>query len=198
MESVSSNIFDYVQDVNVRAPRFLIKMLVPNLSAAVKQNGQASVINLSCIKGTKASAGMMSYCMSKAALESMTKSFALDLGHLGIRVNSLSASYINTKFGNISDNATRNKVIANESFINPMKRVANVQEVIRSIVYLASPHSMKMTGQTLVVDGGLSITSRGTREWNGQGEDVRKGLEVNETYGLSYILNAQMNKMKKQ
>lgn len=146
LDNMNSHIFDYVQNVNVRAPRFLIKLLVPNLSSAVKQNGHASVINLSCIKGTKASAGMMSYCMSKAALESMTKSFALDLGHLGIRVNSLSASYINTKFANILDNSLRSKIKAHEAFINPMKRVANVEEVIRSIVYLASPHSDKLTG----------------------------------------------------
>ena len=76
----------------------LIKSLTPNLQAGRGINEDASVINMSCLKGTFAAPGMMSYCMSKAAVESMTKSFALNLGHKGVRVNSVSASFLNSKF----------------------------------------------------------------------------------------------------
>lgn len=70
-------------------------MLTPNLQTAKLQNGDACVINMSSMKGTFAAPGLLSYCMSKAAVEAMTKSFALDLAHLGIRVNSVSASILN-------------------------------------------------------------------------------------------------------
>jgi NAD(P)-dependent dehydrogenase (short-subunit alcohol dehydrogenase family) len=127
MDTVKSADFDYIQNVNVKASHFLIKQLAENLEMATYLSDRdACVINLSCLKGSVASPGMLSYCMSKAAVESMTKSYALDLADRGIRVNGVSASFMDTKlmFNQNDSEELRRKVTRQEAFINPMKRLA--------------------------------------------------------------------------
>ena len=58
--------------------------------------GQGCVVNMSCIKGSKAQPGLIGYCMAKAGLESVTKSAALELARFGVRVNAVSSSFLNT------------------------------------------------------------------------------------------------------
>jgi NAD(P)-dependent dehydrogenase (short-subunit alcohol dehydrogenase family) len=58
--------------------------------------GEGCCVNISCIKGSKPQPGLISYCMSKAGLEMMSKSAALELARFGVRVNCVSASYVNT------------------------------------------------------------------------------------------------------
>jgi len=57
---------------------------------------QGCIVNMSCLKGSKPQPGLISYCMSKAGLEMMTKSSALELGRFGVRVNCVSPSFLNT------------------------------------------------------------------------------------------------------
>ena len=57
---------------------------------------QGCVINMSCLKGSKAQPGLISYCMSKAGIEMMTKSCAVELARFGVRVNAVSSSFLNT------------------------------------------------------------------------------------------------------
>lgn len=82
---------DYLMDVNMRAPYVLINFFQDMLIAA-----QGCVINVSCIKGSKPQPGLISYCMSKAGLEMLTKSAAIELARFGVRVNCVSSSFLNT------------------------------------------------------------------------------------------------------
>jgi len=82
---------DYLMDVNMRAPfvltNFFQDMLIP---------AQGCVVNMSCLKGSKPQPGLISYCMSKAGLEMLTKSTAIELARFGVRVNCVSSSHLNT------------------------------------------------------------------------------------------------------
>lgn len=82
---------DYLMDVNLRSSFVLLNFFQDMLIA-----GRGIVINMSCIKATRPQPGLISYCMSKAGLEMLTKSAALELARFGVRVNCVSASYLNT------------------------------------------------------------------------------------------------------
>ena len=70
-------------------------------------------------------------------------------------------------FGPNDSDELRKKVTQQEAFINPMKRLAQLEEVCKTIIHLSHVHAYKVTGQILQVDGGLHLTSRGLREWRG-------------------------------
>lgn len=111
--------------------------------------------------------------MSKAGLEMLTKSTALELARFGVRVNCVSSSYLNTNLYR-SANLTEleNKSILNKEIdTNPMQRAATVEEVCHAIIHLTSQHSKKITGQIIRVDGGKHLTVRGQATWHGMNDD---------------------------
>jgi len=86
--------------------------------------------------------------MSKAGLEMMTKSAALELARFGVRVNCVSSSYLNTNFyrqAGLTD-LENESVMQKEKDTNPMGRTGTVEEVSRTIIHLTSQHSKKITG----------------------------------------------------
>jgi len=91
LENTYPQDYDYLMDVNMRAPFIFITFFQDMLI-----NAQGCVINVSCIKGSKPQPGIISYCMSKAGLEMLTKSAAIELAHQGVRVNCVSCSFLNT------------------------------------------------------------------------------------------------------
>ena len=98
------------------------------------------MINVSCTKGSKPQPGQISYCMSKAGLEMLTKSCALELARFGVRVNCVSASFINTNLyrqaglSEMDNNSIKNKEIDT----NPTGKVCTVEEVSQVIIHLTS------------------------------------------------------------
>ena len=92
--------FDYTMNTNLRSVFILIKELRPYFSQG------ASIINMSCMYGTKPMCGFISYSMSKAGLETLTKYAAAEMAYLNIRINAISACPINTnslRYINISE-----------------------------------------------------------------------------------------------
>lgn len=101
---------------------------------------QGVVINVSCVKGSKPQPGLISYCMSKAGLEMLTKSASIELARFGVRVNCVSSSFINTNLYrqaglSESENAS---IFEKETDTNPMGRPAYVEEVCNAIIHLTS------------------------------------------------------------
>jgi len=95
----------------------------PMLVQAVKELGDASVVNVSCLKGSNPQPGMISYCMSKAGLEMLTKSAAIELALKGVRVNAVSPSFIPTSFWRNQANLDSSEIrslIDKERDTNPM------------------------------------------------------------------------------
>lgn len=128
--------------------------------------------------------------MSKAGLEMLTKSTALELARFGVRVNCVSSSYVNTNLhraANLTDLQCES-IMNKENDTNPMRRAASVEEVCHAIIHLTSQHSRKITGQIIRVDGGKHLTVRGQNTWYGMSDDQNKGFEVGESSSvLDYI-----------
>mmetsp|Transcript_15567 Transcript_15567/g.10937 ORF Transcript_15567/g.10937 Transcript_15567/m.10937 type:complete len:144 (+) Transcript_15567:395-826(+) len=83
--------FDYLCDLNVRAPFLITQFFTEMLQAT-----QGCIVNVCCNKGSRPEPGMISYCMTKAGLEMLTKSSAVELAPLGIRVNAVSPATTHT------------------------------------------------------------------------------------------------------
>ena len=118
--------------------------------------GGGNIVNIASLAGLKASGNNIAYSASKFAVVGMTKSAALEYGSKNIRINAVCPSYTHS--------ALFNKVIDNKpgldekikSFI-PMNRFGEPEEIAEAILWLASDNTKYITGQTLTLDGGLSL-----------------------------------------
>jgi len=94
------------------------------------------------------------YCMTKHAIEGLTKAMAVELAPQGVRVNAVAPTYVETPMTRpyFEDQAFRDKVLA----AIPLGRVGRVDEVAHAVLFLASPASSLITGISLLVDGGYT------------------------------------------
>ena len=155
--------FDYTVDVNLRSI-FLILRLFERYF-----NQGASIINISCLYGSRPMCGVISYAMSKAGLETLTRYAAADYASLGIRINAITACPVDTNsFGyiKVSDEEVKDFKKKMENNI-PLGRIARPDDIVKAIVFLASKRSEKITGQVIKVDGGRSLTSSGYVHYKG-------------------------------
>ncbi|CEG22649.1 Gluconate 5-dehydrogenase [Planococcus massiliensis] len=123
--------------------------------AAKQMESGGSIINISSVGGERALKTGVVYAASKAAIIQMTKVMAMEWGPKNIRVNAIGPWYFKTPL--------TEKILADEDYLNsilavtPMKRVGELPEVATPVVFLASDAASYITGQTLFVDGGMSI-----------------------------------------
>ncbi|MBX3024061.1 SDR family oxidoreductase [bacterium] len=142
--------------VNVFGPSLLAAAAVPHLIAV-----GGTIVNVSSTFGHKAAAGLSHYAASKAALEHLTRCWALELAPAGVRVNAVAAGPTETEFlaERMALTAAQAEAIrADERARIPLRRRGTPEDVAHWIVALASPAAGWMTGEVLVVDGGLSST----------------------------------------
>ena len=121
-------------------------------------NDRASIILISSIQAQRGAGVWSIYGATKAAVRSLTRSFAQDLGSRGIRVNCLSPGVTNTpileKFGFSNENLAT--IIAQVKDVTPLGRIALPNEIAQSALFLASDDASFITGADLQVDGGLA------------------------------------------
>lgn len=130
-------------DINLTGTFLGMQAAIPELAKA--KGG--SIINISSVEGLRGSAGLHAYVASKFGVRGLTKSVALDVAHLGIRVNSIHPGLIETEM-------TKN-ILASALQI-PMGRSAQPGEVAKLMLFLASDESSYSTGAEFVIDGGLT------------------------------------------
>jgi NAD(P)-dependent dehydrogenase (short-subunit alcohol dehydrogenase family) len=146
---VTSEDFDLIFDINVRAAFFMAQAVARRLIAAGRPG---SIIQISSQMGHVGSPRRSVYCASKHALEGMTKAMALELAPHNIRVNSLAPTFVET--------AMTKPYFENPEFRNfvlgkiKLGRVAQLEDLMGAIVFLASDAASMMTGTSLVIDGG--------------------------------------------
>ena len=163
IEKTYSQDFNYTINTNLRSVFLILKELRPYFSQG------ASVINLSCLYGTRPMYGVISYAMSKAGLETLTRYAAAEFANLSIKINAISACPVDTnsfRYVKVSEDEINYFNKKMESNI-PLGRIAEVDDIVKVIIFLASKRSSKITGQIIKVDGGRSLTSSGYFHYKG-------------------------------
>lgn len=144
--------WDKTFDVNVKGPFHLSRRAALHMA----ERGGGSIVNVSSILGAAASPLQGVYGMTKAALISMTKTLAFELGETGVRVNAIAPGIIDTR---LSKALTTDPVLLEQiTGRTALKRVGQPEEIAGIVSYLASDAASYTTGQTLFVDGGFSIS----------------------------------------
>jgi NAD(P)-dependent dehydrogenase (short-subunit alcohol dehydrogenase family) len=114
------------------------------------------IINMGSTHGLVGMAGRSTYGISKAAISHMTRMLAIEWAEHGIRVNAIAPGRVDSKSPQRAATSGDTKYL--ESALNriPLKRFTTVEDVAEAVRYLASPAAACITGQTLVLDGGLT------------------------------------------
>lgn len=138
--------FESTFDTNVRGAYFLVAALAPGML----RRGRGSIVNVTSMVAFKGVPGASSYSASKAALESLTRTWAAEFGPHGVRVNSVAPGPTATEgvvaeWGDVNDELGR---------ALPLGRTAHAAEIAEAVLFLASPRSSFITGSTLHADGG--------------------------------------------
>ena len=156
--------FDYILDINIRSLYFLIYQLAGFMSK------NSSIINMSCLYGSRPMSGMISYSISKAGIEGLTRYCAAEFALYGIRVNAISACPVNTNcFDYIKLSKEEKNIFFEKMKKNiPLGRIANPDDIVKVIAFLASERSKNITGQIIKVDGGRNLTSSGYVHYKGR------------------------------
>lgn len=149
LSDLSHDLFQKVLDVNLLGPWYLASRAAPKM----RNNGGGSIINVISVGGIKPSPTQGSYAASKAALSALTRVMAAEWAPWGIRVNDLApGSHHSTMFDNAAAHFPGFAEGAKSQTL--MKRIAATEEIVGSVIYLASDMSSFATGTTLISDGG--------------------------------------------
>jgi 3alpha(or 20beta)-hydroxysteroid dehydrogenase len=143
--------FDRVMRVNVHGVFLGMKTVAPSMVRA----GGGSIVNVSSTAGLQGLPFLAAYVASKWAVRGLTKAAAIDLGHMGIRVNSVHPGGIDTPMlAGTSPDAPFYKRL-------PVARMGTADEAARAVLFLASDEASYTTGAELAVDGGSSCGDLG-------------------------------------
>ena len=144
--------WDRIMDINVRAP-FLLTQLVAKQMIAAKNPG--CIVNISSGAARKMRRSVVPYCLSKTALDRLTKGFALELAEFGIRVNAVEPGFA---AGSTASPLTDVHVQQTTAGI-PLGRASTPGDAAGAVLYLCSAAASYVTGTSIAVDGGNSIGS---------------------------------------
>jgi len=151
MAGISDDQFRKILDNNVIANHWLIAMAAPEML----ERGEGSIIIVSSIGGLTSSTMIGAYNISKAADFQLARNLAAEFGPRGVRVNCIAPGLVKTDFARaLWENPDTLKAVTRST---PLRRIGEPHEIAGAAVYLASPASTFMTGQTMIVDGGSTI-----------------------------------------
>jgi NAD(P)-dependent dehydrogenase (short-subunit alcohol dehydrogenase family) len=152
MLDIDDGAFDKTFEVNVKGAFWLTTEVVKHLQS---RNAPGSIVNVASVAGLGSAPMQGVYGMTKAALLSMTRTFAAELGGSNIRVNAIAPGLVETKFA--AALTTNEEILKLVTGRTPLGRHGQPNEIAGAALYLASDASGFMTGQTMVVDGGYTI-----------------------------------------
>lgn len=184
--------YDYLMDINLRCAFHMTLIFNKYLEMS-----KGCVVNVSCALGSRPNAGTIGYCMTKAGLEMLTKSTALELAPLGIRVNAVSPATIDTNLYRYTGmNEAEYQHFKKRAASNiPLQRIATVEDVAKAVIFLTSEQASKITGHILKVDGGKSLTSSGYMPWYGM-ETMNRRFEPDFLSNVNYYVQKAKERMK--
>lgn len=141
--------FDEVISVNLKGVFNCCK----HFMRAIMRSGNGRIINISSISGIAGTAGQANYAASKAGVIAMTKVLARELGGKGVTVNAIAPGFIDTDMTAGLDESLKEQVLKTLT----IKRFGVVNDIAAAAAFLAGSESGYITGQTLVIDGGLTL-----------------------------------------
>jgi dehydrogenase/reductase SDR family member 4 len=147
---ITDEMLDKMVEINVKAALRLVRLTVPKMI----ERKSGSIINIASIAGLAPQAESLLYSFTKAGLIMMTRSWAREFGRHGIRVNAIAPGLIQTDFSEYYwNNPDRRREIEAQQ---PLPHIGQPDEIGPLALYLASPASSFVTGQTFVIDGGAT------------------------------------------
>jgi NAD(P)-dependent dehydrogenase (short-subunit alcohol dehydrogenase family) len=155
IEDTSLAAWDAMMNVNLRAVFQLMQMAAPHL---IKAKG--NIVNVSSVTGLRSFPGVLAYCVSKAAVDQLTRCAALELAPKGVRVNAVNPGVVVTeihKRGGMSE-AAYERFLEHSKTTHPIGRVGDPDEIAELVFYLASERAAWITGVTYQIDGGRALT----------------------------------------
>jgi dehydrogenase/reductase SDR family protein 4 len=143
--------FTRVMDSNVRSNIWLSNLVLPEMA----ERKEGSVIIVSSIGGLRGSLNLGIYAISKAADFQLARNLAIEWGPHSIRVNCIAPGLVRTDFARaLWENP---ELLAKAESTTPLRRIGEPEEIAGAAVFLAAPASKWMTGQVIVIDGGITI-----------------------------------------
>jgi 3-oxoacyl-[acyl-carrier protein] reductase len=112
-----------------------------------------SIVNLSSVVGVHGNPGQANYAASKAGIIGLTKALARELGSRGVRANAIAPGYISTELTDVLNDEQRGLILQN----TPLGRLGEPEDVARAVRFLCSDEAAFITGEVLLVDGGLGM-----------------------------------------
>ena len=149
---IEERAFDTIMNTNLKG-YFLMSQMAARMM--IEQGTGGNIVNISSIAGLSPDAGLGVYCISKAAINMLTKSLAIELGGHNIRVNAIAPGLVRTRFSQVL--WTNQALMEEEMSHTPIKRVAEPEEVARMALTLVSGAAAYVTGQIIVMDGGSTL-----------------------------------------
>ena len=148
---IADDQFRKILDNNIVSNHWLITMVAPEM----RERRAGSIIIVSSIGGLRGSTLIGAYCISKAADMQLARNLAHEFGPDNVRVNCIAPGLIKTDFARALWEDPERIEAANKTV--PLRRIGEPEEIAGAVVFLASQASSFMTGQTIVLDGGVTI-----------------------------------------
>jgi NAD(P)-dependent dehydrogenase (short-subunit alcohol dehydrogenase family) len=155
LEATSLELWDEMMNINVRSVFHLMKLATPHL-----EQSKGNIVNLSSVTGLRSFPGVLAYCVSKAAVDQLTRCAALELAPKGIRVNAVNPGVVISglhRSGGMTDENYA-AFLEHGKTTHPLGRVGQPHEVADLIFFLASDKAAWITGETVSIDGGRALT----------------------------------------
>ena len=150
---ITDEAFDKIMGSNVKSNIWLCSLAIPQMAA----RGSGSVVIISSIGGLRGSTVIGAYGISKAADFALCRSLAGEWGPKGVRVNAIAPGLVKTDFARaLWEDKER---LERRCATTPLRRIGEPHEIAGGVAYLASDASTFMTGQTIVIDGGVTTAS---------------------------------------
>ena len=155
IENTSIDSWDMMMNVNVRAVFRLMQKALPSL---IDRCG--NIVNVSSVTGLRSFPGVLAYCVSKSAVDQLTRCAALELAAKGVRVNAVNPGVVVTeihKRGGMNDDAYA-AFLEHSKTTHPLGRTGRPEEIAALVMFLASEEASWITGATYSIDGGRALT----------------------------------------
>jgi NAD(P)-dependent dehydrogenase (short-subunit alcohol dehydrogenase family) len=155
LEATTDEVWDAMMAVNARAPFRLMRAAAPYLTAR-----KGAVVNVSSVNGLRSFPGVLAYCVSKSAVDQLTRCAALEMAPLGVRVNAVNPGVTVTNLHRRSgmDETQYAAFLERSKTTHPLGRAGQPEDIASLILFLASDRAGWMTGETIPIDGGRHLT----------------------------------------